>query len=583
MPIERLDDARKESSGKLMSPTQRQRPESEGNGSRKRSSHRISQGANGAHRQHQMPRSGRRASSERVARESGNPQLQSRSRNRNRASAASPGMTGDVHGNALSPGPHKQNFIARLVNQWFDRVMGAVKGGGLSASEEEYEAHRTSRDFIWNSIGQAAWAFVFPVVTMVSTRIVGVEQAGMISMAFVVGLLLMFIGNFGARTYQISDINEEHLFKDYQANRFVTCILMLLIGFVYCNIRAYPPEMFNISMGVVIYRMVDALADVYEGRLQQVDKLYLAGISQTLRSVVSLLVFCVVLFLTHAPVVACYAMAIAAAATFVLVTYPLTLMETPKSRGFSMGSFLKLFKFTAPLFVAMFLFNMIENMPKFMMEGVLPYDNQLYYNALYFPAQIIHISSQLVYKPLLLRMSEVWQNAAKRRRFDLILLGVVGIILAITAIVWAVMAWVGIPVMSFLYGEDFEPHRGLLYVMLVTGGVVALIDFLYQVITIMRRQKDVTAIYAVTFGFSLFVPFLLIQFAGLNGAVLSYLIVETILLVLLVWEYLRIRQNLVLPAEYEEIDEDEPIHRRPSEIRAEREYREEVLSRRLHR
>jgi hypothetical protein len=42
--------------------------------------------------------------------------------------------------------------------------------------------------------------------------------------------------------------------------------------------------------------MVDGLADVYEGRLQQADKLYLAGISQTVRSAVPFVVFAVTLF-----------------------------------------------------------------------------------------------------------------------------------------------------------------------------------------------------------------------------------------------------------------------------------------------
>ena len=37
-----------------------------------------------------------------------------------------------------------------------------------------------------------------------------------------------------------------------------------------------------------------------------------------------------------------------------------------------------------PLFVALFMYNLIDNMPKF--DGrALTYDNQLYFNALYFP------------------------------------------------------------------------------------------------------------------------------------------------------------------------------------------------------
>ena len=284
-----------------------------------------------------------------------------------------------------------------------------------------------------------------------------------------------------------------------------------------------------------------------------------------------------------------------------------------------MKSLMGLFKMCAPLFVAIFLFNVIENMPKLVMEGMLPYDNQLYYNALYFPAQMILIAAQLVYKPLLLRMAGVWQDASKRLKFDLILYGIVAVIVAITAAVWAVMAWVGIPVMGVLYGIDFEEYRSLLYLMLVTGGITALIDFLYQVITIMRRQKDVTVLYCVSFFFSLFIPILLIGYAELEGAILSYLIIESILCVLLVWEYFRIRRDLsrgrhgsaggvveaaaegaaasehprttfvplidpadpeLSEAESPECVEEEPRPLRPSEKRAIREHREEVMRRR---
>lgn len=441
------------------------------------------------------------------------------------------------------------NPITRLANQWFDRVMGALGDGGLSEQEAQYGSHKTTKDFIWNTVGVGAWGMVFPILTMIATQLVGVEQAGMFSMAFVVGSLLFILANFGVRTYQISDVEEVHSFADYQVSRWITCVLMVVVGCLYCAIRGYDAEMFYLSVGVFLYRMVDGLADVYEGRLQQVDKLYLAGISQALRSVLALVVFAILLVISRNMVAASFGMAIAAAATFVVVTYPLTLLETPKSRKLSLASVAQLFKNTAPLFVALFLYALIDNMPKFVMEGALSYDNQLYFNALYFPAQGILITSQLVYKPLLVRMAGVWQDASKRRQFDLIMVGILGVILAVTAANVLIMAWIGIPIMSFLYGIDFEQFRGLMYIMLAAGGVTAAIDFMYQVITVMRRQKDVTTLYLVTFGFSLFVPILLVMFTGLPGAVIGYLIVMTLLFVLLVWEYFRIRKDMAHEAQ----------------------------------
>ncbi len=475
----------------------------------------------------------------------------------------------------------KPNFVTRLVNHWCNRLLGAVSSRNLSQQQAEYESGRTTRDFVWNSIGVGVWGMVFPILTIVVTQLVGVEQAGMFSLAFVTALMLMFVGNYGVRTYQASDLDEEHSFADYQVHRIVTVAVMIVAGIAYCYLRGYGTEMFTISMGVYAYKAADALADVYEGRLQQVDKLYLAGISQALRSVAALLVFTVVLFIFRNLGAASIAMAVAAFATFVVVTFPLTLFETPKSRRVSLASVGRLMKHCLPLFLALFMYNLIDNMPKFVMEGVLNYDSQLYFNALYFPAHSILLVAGFVYKPLLVRMTEAWSDKSKRGRFDIIIVAMFAMVVALTLAMVGIMGWIGIPILSFLYGLDFEPYRGLCYIMLAAGGVTAAIDFIYQVITIMRRQQAVIRIYLITFGFSLFVPMLLINFTGLPGAVIGYLIVMCILLVLLMSEYIAIRMGIWREDKQEASDAEaaaKAAHRRPrpSEQRAERQRREAV-------
>ena len=431
-------------------------------------------------------------------------------------------------------------FLTRAVNGWCNRLLGAVTEGELADQPAEYASHRTTRDYICNTLGTSAWGMVFPVLTIVVTQLAGVELAGMFSLAFVTGSLLMILANYGVRTYQISDLDEAHSFSDYQLNRWLTCAAMLIVGWIYCAIRGYAGEMFTISMGVYVYKMVDGLADVYEGRLQQKDKLYLAGISQAFRSVLVLVVFSVALFITRSVSVSCIAMAIAAGVSFIVLTLPLAIWETPTSARASFDSVVALFKQCAPLFVALFLYSLIDNMPKFVMEGVLSYDNQLYYNVLYFPAMGILLTAQLIYKPMLVKMAAVWADPEKRKRFDMIIVVIVGI----TVVMALIMGWIGITVMSFLYGVDFEQFRGLVFIMLAAGGVTACIDFLYQVVTVLRQQRTVTKLYLITFGFSLFVPILLVNFTGLPGAIIGYLIVMCILLVLLVWEYGKVRMAL---------------------------------------
>ena len=79
------------------------------------------------------------------------------------------------------------------------------------------------------------------------------------------------------------------------------------------------------------------------------------------------------------------------------------------------------------------MFNLIESMPKFVMEGAIAYENQLYFNALYFPAQGILLATGFIYKPQLVRLASIWANPRKRRRFDIIMGAVMAVILVITA------------------------------------------------------------------------------------------------------------------------------------------------------
>lgn len=411
------------------------------------------------------------------------------------------------------PGP-----IHRMVNAWWNRLLGAVYGGGFSTQEAEYEDHATRRDYLWNTLGTAVWGMVFPLLTIVSTQLVGAEEAGKFSIAFVTGTLIMIACNYGVRNFQVSDIDEKTSFASYQLNRWICGALALACGLVYSSARGYDAQMATIGLGVYLYKVIDGIADVYEGRLQQADKLYLAGMSQTLRSVGVIAVFSVALFLTRSMPIAAMAMGIAAIASLVLVT--------------------------APLFGALFLFNLIESMPKFVMEGTLAYKYQLYFNALFFPAQAILLSIGFIYKPQLLRLSSIWANPRKRRRFDLIIVAVMALIVVITGACAAFMAGPGIPIMSFMYGLNFERYRTLALLMVVAGGVTAAIDFIYAIITVLRHAGDVTKIYLICFAVSVVLPVILIKLLGLMGAVVSYLAIMALLLVLLIIEYAHIRQRI---------------------------------------
>lgn len=359
--------------------------------------------------------------------------------------------------------------LSRTINQWWDRLLQVAETRSTSDQASYYRRGRTKHDYVWNTAGLAVWGTLFPVLTVVSTQFSGAEGAGMFSMAFTVATLMLYVGNYGVRTYQVSDLDEMESFAAYQIQRVMTCLIMLVAGIIYCLVRGYGHEMCLICGGAFVARAVDALADVYEGRLQQMDKLYLAGISVAVRSVLEVVSFTVLLFVTRSLPVASVGMAVVALATLVLLSVPLAYLETPASREPRLLEIGEIFIDCFPAMAATFMFALIEAMPKFAMEGTLPYDNQVYFNAIYFPAQSILMMVGFVYRPQLVRLAELWADSTKRARFDVIVLAMCGVCVGATLVMLAAFATVGIPLNGILYATDFEPFREAQYIMIIAG------------------------------------------------------------------------------------------------------------------
>lgn len=437
--------------------------------------------------------------------------------------------------------PKEPSFLSRLAHHWWNRLIGAVYSRSFSEQTEEYAANDSTKDYVFNTVGQGLWGMLFPLLTIVATQLAGTERAGMFSMAFVTATMLMYIGNYGVRTYQVSDLEETDSFAAYQIHRLLTVAAMLGIGYLYMSARGYTGDMATICWGAFVYRAIDAWADVYEGRLQQVGKLYLSGVSQGVRATLSLVVFTVLLFLTGSLPVASIAMAIAGAATFVVITLPLTYFETDKSRRPELVEIRELFVECFPAFCGMFLYALIDNIPKYVMELMLPYDDQVYFNAIYFGANAILMAGGFVYKPQLVRLANIWSDSSKRGRFDLLVIGMLGAIVVITLVMWAAMALVGIWLNGILYGVSFEPYRTDAYLMVVSGGLAAGIDFFFQLLTVLRHQAAATRLYLIALAVAAGLSFVLIQTLGFSGAVYAYLTTHVVLFGLFVATYVGIR------------------------------------------
>ena len=91
--------------------------------------------------------------------------------------------------------------------------------------------------YLWNTCAAMLNAFQTVFILMLISRIDPVIDAGVFTIAFAIGNLMMAIGKYGIRQFQVSDVEEKYSFKEYTVARIITSIIMIAASFVYVGVN----------------------------------------------------------------------------------------------------------------------------------------------------------------------------------------------------------------------------------------------------------------------------------------------------------------------------------------------------------
>ena len=172
-----------------------------------------------------------------------------------------------------------------------------IKGLFLNTKNVEKSA------YAWNSVSGLMFAMQSAVMLIVITRTNGLEDAGIFSIAYAIGSLMSFIGEYGVRKYQVSDIKEKVSFTDYHSHRVFTCLIMLVVFVIYVGAGyvsgRYSSNKFWVIIFVCLLKLVEAYADVFYSRYQQMRRLDVAAKTNTFRIGLAMAACMISLAITH--------------------------------------------------------------------------------------------------------------------------------------------------------------------------------------------------------------------------------------------------------------------------------------------
>ena len=391
-------------------------------------------------------------------------------------------------------------------------------------------------NFLWNAVGGVLNAGQSVFLLIVITRVCGLEAAGIFSIAFATGNLFLYLGNYGVRNYQVSDLSEKYSFHDYLRHRLCTVLLMLAAAAVYTAWSAKTGNYSHYKTACVLAmcacKAVDCLEEVFEGRYQQKGRLDRSGKLVTFRLLVSIGGMIAVLLVTRDLLTAVWWGVFLAAAAAALIIWRYRETAAFERTAFSFSEIAGLMRECFPVCAANFLSFYLINEPKYAIDAAMDETAQACYNFIAMPVFVIQLLNMFLYQPMLIRMTASWENG-RRKEF----LGYFGRICGALALISApilLAAWIlGIPVLSWLYATDLSALRTEL-LLIMTGGIfLAFNGFYCAVLTIMRKQKEIPLTYLAGVVLSLAATPAMVRENGIIGAVLSFVLVMAAVTVLL--------------------------------------------------
>ncbi len=394
--------------------------------------------------------------------------------------------------------------------------------------------------YVWNAINAILSACQCPVVLMFITRLGGLNDAGVFSIAFAVASLMLYIGLYGLRRFQASDVNEEFKFADYNGMRFITCGAMILASAAYCAygcaFNDYSAEKAAVVFLVCLLKLVQAYTDVIHGNMQQKGRLDVATKSSAVRYVLEVAAIIVTFFITHSLVISVAVSAVVSVVVMMLTTVAAgrKYCDTYVPR-FGREEIKTLFIDGFPLFASLFLNMYISNAPKYAIDAYLTEEIQAAYNLIFMPAFMVMLLSNFIFNPIIKSYAELWlsdspeQHKELWKRFRTQMIFVLGL----TLLGLAVAATIGIPVLSLIFGTDLSPYKTELCIVMIGGGALAYATYFSTVITIIREQKSMIVCYAVAAAAAYVLSGMLVKTQGIIGAAIMYAIIMIVLAVLL--------------------------------------------------
>lgn len=404
------------------------------------------------------------------------------------------------------------------------------------------------KDYIWNSIGSFLQSAISPILLIVITRLNGVGDSGLFSFAMSLSVVFWAISLWGGRTYQVSDVKKEFSNGDYIVVRFISSLIVAVFSISFCILSGYDLIKTELIMVLVSFKILESIADSMYGVLQIHNKLYIVGISLTIKSVFGFIIFAIIDILTKNIVYG--ALSIFLVNIVVVIFYDIPWMKHVESVGLTKKNIMqagKIMKKTAEVFVVVFLTMFSLNIPRYFLDKY-HYDQIGYFGIMAMPITLLTLFISFVLQPNVVNLSELLKKK-KIKEFTKIV-SKIDFITFTLGILFVVSSYlIGVWALNTVFGIDINNFRIDLTIMVIGAVANAFVSIYVNLLIILRRFKGQFYTLLVTNILAVILSIYLIDRLAMLGSVLVFMIISFLQAAILLFIYKRSLKNVIMLSE----------------------------------
>ena len=382
------------------------------------------------------------------------------------------------------------------------------------------------KDVILLNLGNFTYLGAQWIISVALVRLGGFEDAGLFSLAMSVANVFVVFGNYGLRTYQVSDINNRFTNGTYIINRIITVIISFVFCVCYGLAVGYSALKISIICAYMLYKCIEAISDVLSAIWQKDGDITSVSITAGVKGLLNMFAFFAAYLISRNLLTACIFMALSS--VLVLITYDfgktkkhIRLHEIKATADLKQNTeLLKTGFITMLISAAVILTNSI---PKLVIEKMLDSEKLGIFSSIATPTVIISTFAVGVLLPLVKRMADLYENYNGKALSKIIL--VCNAVIIGTGILAAIVSvFAGKPVFSLVYGSEILPYFTLFYYMIAATVFIALLSTYSTVLTVARKLKQQLAFSASACLAVLILSLVLVKRFDIYGAAYAMLI-----------------------------------------------------------